>query len=125
MTKATIIAKKGAVAAVGWIDGRDWRGAIIPTHYTEEHRIGDKIEIPLDILNDGLDYGIWFDLLIPDEGFTILPDMLQNAMRGHGIWTYEDLIQKPREAQAAILSLVNLVYGQLVHRAKEHYGGTS
>jgi hypothetical protein len=118
-----ILSKKGHVVAVSWLDGADWKGAIIPHHYASGRRIGDTIELSTDVLHDGLDHGIWFDLFMPEEGYTITPDTIQNAMRGHGIWTYEDLVSKPQEVQAAILSVVRVVYGQLVKAAREHYGG--
>jgi hypothetical protein len=111
--------RKGHSVVVRYRDvsGNLWAKILPSTTVADQ---GTDINLSLETLESGVDYGFPFEAILPER--TITPEMIQNAMRAHGVWTYEDLLEKPNQASAAILSVIRLVQGELQKGARDALG---
>jgi len=116
-------------AYVMWIDGqaavvrfRDNRGMlqgrIIPKDSVPGINMGRVVHIPIDILeaDSTTEYG--FDWSVVLDELVLKPEDFQQALRGHGIWTVDDLLQNPQEGIAAFLALAKSMYTSLIRKAR-------
>lgn len=112
--------KKGHSAVVRYQDERGnlW-AKIIPSHVIDNLQ-GTSFDLPQSVLDEGVDYGFSFDVIMTER--VIRPEQVQNAMRAHGVWTFEDMLKKPKSAQAAIQSLIRLIQGELTKGALDAIG---
>lgn len=101
-----------------------YQGRIVPAYVTRDHKPGDQIEIPRNVLDDGIEYGQELDFEIILGGPLVIdPRDIQDAMRAHGIWTANDMESKAKEVHAAIRSVVSMVHGRLVKSMRHVLGG--
>lgn len=119
-----VLKRSGRSIAVAFRDSAGmWRAAIVSEDAVDgDVRIGNEVGVSDKCIADGVEYGIDFEILMPHP-CTITAGNLQQAMREHGIWTAEDVLKRPREAVAAIQSLVTVSYADLVNRVLNLIGG--
>ena len=121
-----VMRSQGSSVAVAYRDSAGmWQGGIVSAECFSAHdniQRGKEYDIPNYCIEDAIEYGIDFGVLMPNPR-TIRPEELTQAMREHGIWEVADLVGKPNEAVAAILSLVGVTYSGLVKAAHDMIGG--
>lgn len=115
--------RRNHVAVVFYRDAGRWQGRIIPETELMGARSGAQVDIPLDTLDNGIEYGIDFGVVLGIEHLCISSQDITQAMRAHGIWTLEDLDSKSQEASAAVASLNRIFYATIIKAARAALGG--
>lgn len=109
----TLIGLQGNSAIVSHRDGEGMMHAsIISKDYVEGLTIGTVGDVPDEAIATGTEYGFDLEILAEDSYVVSLSD-LQQALRLHGIWTFNDLNQNPNQVRAALMSLVQRMHAKL------------
>jgi len=119
--KCTVLMKRNHAVVVSFRDAGRMKGRIIPEIEMRGKKTGEVVDIEYAALERGIEYGLDFELLTGD--ITVSAVDITEAFRSHGIWTQEDLQSKAQEANAAIASLVGLVYGRIARDVRNALGG--
>lgn len=117
----TIIKKiKGHSALVRFEQDGDIRAVYINRSKLQgsSYRVGDAIEIPQSEIDTGIPYGVEFDVFLPEGGYTITARVVQNAFRASGIWTINDILNKPQAAIGALRGIIQLSYSVIVNAVR-------
>jgi len=115
--------RRNHVAIVFYRDAGRWQGRIIPEIDIAGARRGSQVDIPMELLDNGIEYGIDFGVVLGIERLCISSQDITQAFRAHGIWTLEDLESKSEEANAALASLVRIFHGTVVKATRAVFGG--
>lgn len=109
---AKLIKQSGQSAVVsfwdnetGMIDAKIISINALPTGLRKDQ----EFDISKDVLANGTDYGIEWELLL---GTTV--QHLTASMRSHGVWTETDLKTRPQQVIAAITSSSAKIYAELL-----------
>ena len=118
----TVHKRRNHVAVVLYRDAGRWEGRIISETDIGNTRNGAQVDVPMDILENGIEYGLDFGVILGQERLCISAQDITQAFRQHGIWTAEDLDSKSQEANAAVSSLTRIFYGSIVTATRAALG---
>ena len=119
----TVLKRRNQIAVVLYRDAGRWEGRIIPEGEVRGTRNGRQVDVPIGALENGIEYGLDFAVILGMEHLCISSQDITQAFRQHGIWTLEDLNSKGQEANAAVASLTRIFYGSIVKAARAALGG--
>jgi hypothetical protein len=122
--KVRILKQVGQGVAVSFREPDGTYRAVVINRDRLLHKTGTDAEVTFEVIeNEGVEYGLDFETFLSSEGLTITPQMIQNAMRAHGIWTLEDLLKNQQEALAAVLGVARFTLATLTRLARKALGG--
>ena len=107
---------KAAVVTLRDKDGM-LQGRVISRDNVLGLRIGETKGISQNVVDTGTEYGIDVEVLLGEE-YVITPQDLEQELRRHGIWTYDDLNSNSQEVVAAINTLTKKLYAALLREAR-------
>lgn len=103
-----LLRREGHSALVEWFDGVEVRRGIIPV------RLVDSGYVEREELERAIPYGEAWEELVELKA---TPELLARELRKVGIWTVEDLRQRPNEALAALMATYKVDYHILLKSA--------
>jgi len=109
--QVTIIQPKGSAALVEWVDHGCIYRCIVP-----RDEIGENGSVSQDVLDAGISYGTQWSAVEPE---IVTGEMIEQALRRAGIWTFEDLQKHAQAAVGAIQSAYGVTLSSLYTLAKE------
>ena len=80
-------------------------------------RIGETKALSDKVVNSGTEYGLDLEVLL-GEGYVITPRDLEQELRRHNIWTYDDMNSNSQVVFTAINTLIRKVYAALLRSAR-------
>lgn len=99
MQTVTVLETRGHTALVEWADTNGIHRAFIPAREVKNLQAENRAEVEGDILEQGIPYGeAWEMLPIGRLGAQVLAQ----ALRGRGIWTFTDAKMRVQELRAAL-----------------------
>lgn len=114
--KVRIVQRRGESALVEWLDGEQQQRATIPVTAVVDDHVAD------DVLLAGVPYGVpWAELV----QLTATPAAVQAELYRVGVWTVDDLRQKPQLALGALQRVYGTDLSALMRAAKEYESGGS
>lgn len=117
-----VLKKVGQAAIIEFKDDNGhFQSCIISSDEVLGVREGDSTEIYHKIIEHGTEYGIDWTIVFPPDMVSIID--VQDALRAHGIWTFEDLLEKQPAVLAAINAVSKVVYMKMLEFAKSELGG--
>ena len=118
-----VLKRRNHVAVLLYRDAGRWEGRIVPELEIRGTRPGKQVDVPMETLDNGIEYGLDFGVILGMEHLCISSQDITQAFRAHGIWTLEDLDSKANEANAAVASLTRIFYGAVVKATRAALGG--
>lgn len=91
------------------VDGQMVR-VFIPTHKLTPD------ELPVSLLNAGIPYGVPFEEIFEAQASG---EAVAKAMHDNGVWTVEDMRNRPEDAIAALQAAYRLDFAMLIKAAEE------
>lgn len=121
-----VLKRSGNSAVLAYRDAAGmWQGAIVSVNAIDSDnvvKVGAQVDVSEQVLDNALEYGIDFSILMP-EHITISANDVQQALRSYGVWDDEDILKRPRDVVAALQSVVRLTYADIVNRVLITLGG--
>ena len=102
---------RGQSAVVRWTERGKLKAVIVPAEQITDGTIAKTA------LDAGIVYGVPWENV---EFAEVSSADLAEALRGHDIWTHDDLCKKPSEATSAIRSLFGVDFATLMQLAIRH-----
>ena len=103
--RVEVIRKKGQVVLVQWEGQR----AYVPAEVVVDD------QCPSEELQMGIPYGVPWAEVVGD--LILTGEEIEYTLRGHGIWTLEDVRKEPMKAAAALLAVHKMGVSDLIRRA--------
>lgn len=114
--KVRVVQRRGESALVEWLDGEQQQRATIPVTAVVDDHVAE------DVLLAGVPYGApWAELV----QLTATPAAVQAELYRVGVWTVDDLRQKPQLALGALQRVYGTDLAALMRAAKEYESGGS
>lgn len=114
--KVRVVQRRGESALVEWLDGEQQNRVTIPVTAVVNDHVAD------DVLLAGVPYGVpWAELV----QLTATPAAVQSELYRVGVWTVDDLRQKPQLALGALQRVYGVDLAALMRAAKEYESGGS
>lgn len=118
---AKVLKRSGNVAVVSYLDERGMvQGRIISIDRITDAKIGHQLDVPVDAISNGIEYGIDWTIVFPDHVVSLVD--LQQSMRNHGVWTEADMLSMPKEMVSAINAMSAAIYAKMIRYAQEALG---
>lgn len=99
MQTVTILETSGLSTLVEWHDANGVHRAFIPASELLNVRAENRAGVEYEILIQGIPYGAAWELLPIGR---LGAEILAQALRGRGLWTFEDARSRVNELRAAI-----------------------
>jgi len=118
MIQIKLLKVRGKAAVVTFRDKDGMlQGRVISRDDVLGMRIGETKGVPQSVVDTGTEYGIDVEVLLGEE-YVITPRDLEQELRRHGIWTYDDMNSNSQEVVVAINTLARKVYAALLQEAR-------
>jgi len=117
--KARKIKRKGSAVLLEYSQDGVLKRSIVSSKDIEGFKeVDSNIVIPENLLDQGIPYGIPWELMV--MSYTITPLIVSEKLHSLGIWTYEDAISKPQLVMEAVFSCCTDLLAQVQRIAKEN-----
>jgi hypothetical protein len=79
-----------------------------------------KDDLDIDILDMAVPYGIDFEYCLSQSWADVTPKSIADRIHAHGIWTAEDIANRPLEVEAALREVYSLDFQRIALCAFEY-----
>ena len=118
MIQIKLLKVRGKAAVVTFRDKEGMlQGRVISKDDVLGLHIGETKAVPNTVVTSGTEYGLDLEVLF-GEDYVITPRDLEQELRRHNLWTYDDLNSNSQEVFTAIGTLVRKVYAELLREAR-------
>lgn len=110
--------RKGSAVLLEYQQDGETKRVIVPAsevEYAQEEN--GKILVSEEILDQGIPYGVPWELIIPVH--KISPEDIARNLRSLGIWTYQDVLKNPEAIMNAVFSCSTDLLANIQRLAKD------
>lgn len=113
-TKTTVISRKNGLTLVEWIvEGAPNRAWVTPDMIDSDQGRTATVLSP----EEGIPYGVDFAELVSTD---VTPRMIDVELKRAGIWTFDDVRQRPDRARLAVASAYGFNLAELLKAAQRY-----
>lgn len=114
--RATVLKVDRSSAVVKYTDKHGLLQAVV-INVPPETRVGNVLEISDEGVRSGVEYGT--DMSVVMKDIVITPNQIQEALRGHNLWTIDDIANNPSVVVRAVLSVAKVLATDLISNTKK------